>query len=42
MELITYLALGGIIGTILIVEYIYRFSYIHNMRRLAANDYQDL
>lgn len=42
MDLQTYLYLGYIISVILIFEYIYRFRYIPNMRRLATNNYQDL
>lgn len=42
MELQIYLCLGYIIFIVLIFEYIYRFRYIPNMRRLAANNYRDL
>jgi hypothetical protein len=42
MEPTTIFIIGYILTVILIVEYIYHCRYIPNMRRLAANNYQDL
>ena len=42
MEETTILFIGYIVTVILIVEYIYWYRYIPNMRRLAQNNYQDL
>jgi hypothetical protein len=42
MELSTILALFGFILIILLIEYIYWFRYIPNMKRLAKNNYEDL
>jgi hypothetical protein len=42
METETIFVIVYILAIILIVEYIYHYRYIPNMRRLAANNYQDL
>jgi len=39
---LTIFCIGYIVVLVLIVEYIYWYRYLPNMRRLAQNDYRDL
>ena len=42
MDNTTLFCIGYVLFIFLIAEYIYRFRYLPNMRRLAENDYRDL
>lgn len=42
MDELTLFCIGYIVLLVLIVEYIYWYRYLPNMRRLAANNYRDL
>ena len=42
MDLFTVLGLIYFIIIIILVEYIYWYKYLPNMRRLAQNNYEDL
>ena len=42
MDELTVFCIGYIVALVLVVEYIYWCRYLPNMRRLAANNYQDL